>query len=63
MLHDYFTTYDPPGDMDLESDYYFRVDVVHAGGTETGTIYHFTMTEGPPTTNSRMSGIEYPGGN
>ena len=26
----------------------WRVDVIHAGGTETGTVYEFTTTTGPP---------------
>lgn len=33
-------TYDT-GTMDNDSDYYWRVDVNHAGGTETGSVYHF----------------------
>lgn len=43
-------TYDP-GTLDYESDYYMRIDVNHAGGTETGDVYHFTTTvqQNPPT--------------
>ena len=43
-------TYDP-GTLDYSSDYYFRVDVNHAEGTETGTVYKFTTTSeaNPPS--------------
>jgi len=43
-------TYDP-GTLDYSSNYYWRVDVNHAGGTETGEDYEFTTTAqaNPPT--------------
>jgi len=30
------------------TEYVYRADVVHAGGTETGVVYEFTTTTGPP---------------
>ena len=40
-------TYDP-GTMSEATAHCWRVDVNHAGGTETGVVYAFTTTTGPP---------------
>jgi len=36
------------GAMTIDTSYCWRVDVIHAGGTETGVVYEFTTTGGPP---------------
>lgn len=40
-------TYDP-GTLTIDTTYCMRIDLIHAGGTETGTVLEFTTTEGPP---------------
>jgi len=42
------------GTLDNSSDYYWRVDVVHAGGTQAGTVYHFTTAAGPPAAEGNI---------
>ena len=45
------------GAMTVDTSYCWRIDVVHAGGTETGTVYEFTTTGGPPPAG--LSAISY----
>ena len=40
-------TYDP-GTLDDVGEYFFKINLVHPDGTETGDVYYFTTTEGPP---------------
>ena len=35
------TTYNPPGDMDNDTTYYWRIDEVNAQGTTTGDVWSF----------------------
>ena len=43
-------TYDPPGDLDPLTKYYWRVDVIHPDGPfTTGVEYEFTTAQGPVT--------------
>jgi len=51
-------TYDP-GTMGYEKLCCWRVDVNHAGGTETGDDYEFTTTDGPPITPANLTGAVY----
>lgn len=39
------------GTLDYSTEYVWRVDINHTGGTETGTVYYFTTTaeSNPPT--------------
>ena len=41
-------TYNPPGDMAESTTYYWQVIYHHGWGDETGDVYSFTTTEGPP---------------
>jgi len=47
------------GTLDYNTEYALRADVVHAGGTETGTVYYFTTTieQNPPAPSG--SGIKF----
>ena len=54
-------TYDP-GTLGHNKKCCWRVDVVHAGGTETGTDYEFTTAEGPPPPPEYSGGIGYASG-
>lgn len=36
------TTYDPPGDLQAGTTYYWRIDEVNATGVTKGTVYNFT---------------------
>ena len=47
------------GAMTVDTAYCWRVDVVHAGGTETGTVYEFTTPGGPPPPPAGLSAISY----
>ena len=51
-------TYDT-GTMDEASDYYWRVDINHAGGTETGTVYKLSTTTGPPAPPAGLATCSY----
>ena len=51
-------TYDP-GTMSEATGYCWRVDVNHAGGTETGVVYEFTTTTGPPPPPTGLSTCSY----
>jgi len=51
-------TYEP-GTMTISTSYCWRVDVNHAGGTETGTVYEFTTTGGPPAPPTGLSTASY----
>lgn len=44
------TSYDPPGDLAVLTEYGLKVDCVIDGTPVTGDEYHFTTTEGPPPT-------------
>lgn len=45
------------GTLDYSTEYAWRVDVNHAGGTEMGTVYYFTTTSqaNPPTPSVGMN--------
>lgn len=45
------------GTLDYSTEYAWRVDVNHAGGTETGTVYYFTTTakSNPPIPSVGMN--------
>lgn len=53
-------TYDP-STLDTDNVYCWRVDVDHAEGTETGVVYTFTTSEGPPITSIVGTIIYAPG--
>jgi len=63
LLFDKKADHDPPTTKELDdqnvetwdcgtlvvgTEYAFRIDVNHDGGTETGTVYYFTTAGGPP---------------
>ena len=50
-------TYDPT--LVVDTTYYWRVDIIHAGGTETGTVYNFTTASGPPIPEGRKPTLKY----
>lgn len=50
------TSYEP-GTMTYSTEYFWRVDIVHAGGTETGVTYSFTTTIGPPVEPGPSDGM------
>ena len=56
------TSYDPPGDLVIDTDYCFRIDIDHAGGTETGNCYDFETTGGPPPPVGSKTSISYSSG-
>lgn len=45
------TNYNPPGSLGYDKKCCWRVDILHAGGTQTGVDYEFTTTteQNPPT--------------
>jgi len=48
--------------LDTDTEYAWRVDVNHAGGTETGTVYYFTTAGGPPVQVSIQGSLNYASG-
>ena len=50
------TSYEP-GTMIKLTEYFWRVDIVHAGGTETGDTYSFTTADGPPVDPGPSDGM------
>ncbi len=42
------TTFDPPGDLDYSTTYYWRVDAAHAGSLTHGEVWSFTTSPPPP---------------
>ena len=51
------TTYNPT--LAVDTTYYWKVDIVHAGGTETGVTYSFTTAPGPPQPEGTSSTLKY----
>jgi len=47
------------GAMTVDTAYCWRVDVIHAGGTETGVVYEFTTTGGPPAPPAGLATCSY----
>ena len=50
-------SYDPPGDIPVDTTCYWQVIYTHGWGVETGDIYSFTTAGGPPITSSEMARI------
>ncbi len=51
------TSYDPPGDLILEADYYWRVDAVNTQGTTTGTEWSFTVADAASLAPDAPTGV------
>jgi len=47
------------GAMTVDTAYCWRVDVIHAGGTEEGVVYEFTTTGGPPAPPAGLATCSY----
>jgi len=47
------------GTMTVNASCCWRVDVIHAGGTETGTVYEFITTGGPPASPAGLATCSY----
>ena len=49
------------GTLENDTEYAWRNDIVHAGGTQTGVVYYFTTASGPPNNLGSSASMEYPG--